>query len=95
MGLTIKGIHILRDVKGNLKKVIEDFNKDRLDELREFEEARKFLKEKNIIEYFNSAIEAINKYNIDSQGFFECIRAIIEQVGIKIEKIWKKDNGDT
>lgn len=91
MGLTIKGIHILRDEKGIFKKAVDDFNKDRLDELPEIEEARKMLKEKDFIQYIEHAIKAINKYNIDSQGFFECIRILIEQSGIKIEKIWKED----
>lgn len=91
MGLTIKGIHILKDEKGIFKKAVDDFNKDKLDELPEIEDARKTLKEKDFIQYIEHAIKAINKYNIDSQGFFECIRTLIEQSGIKIEKIWKED----
>lgn len=91
MGLTIKGIHILRDETGKFAKAVEKFNKDRLVELNEIEEAKKTLKNKNFIAYINEAIKAINKYNIDPQGFFEYIRFLIEESGIKIEKIWKED----
>ena len=91
MGLTIKGINILRDEKGIFKKAVDDFNKERLDELPVIEDAINNQKEKDMIEYLNSVIKEINKYNIDSQGFFEIIRNIIEQAGIKIEKIWKED----
>lgn len=91
MGLTIKGIHILRDERGTFKKVVDNFNKNRLDELKEIEEAKENFKNKDLITYINEAIKAINKYNIDSQGFFEYIRFLIEESGIKIEKIWKED----
>ena len=91
MGLTIKGIHILRDEKEIFKNVVDEFNKDRLDELKEIEEAKESLKNKDFIAYINEAIKAVNKYNIDSQGFFEYIRYLIEESGIKIEKIWKED----
>lgn len=91
MGLTIKGIHILRDEKGIFKKALEQFNKNRLVELKEIEEAKRNLKEKDFIHYLNKSIEIINSYNIDSQGFFEYMRFLIEENGIKIEKIWKED----
>ena len=91
MGLTIKGIHILRDEKKIFKNVVDEFNKDRLEELKEIEEAKENLKNKDFIAYINEAIKAVNKYNIDSQGFFEYIRYLIEESGIKIEKIWKED----
>ena len=91
MGLTIKGIHILRDEKKIFKNVVDKFNKDRLEELKEIEEAKESLKNKDFIAYINEAIKAVNKYNIDSQGFFEYIRYLIEESGIKIEKIWKED----
>ena len=94
MGLTIKGINILKDKKGIFKKVVDDFNKDRLDEIPEIENAKKSLKEKNIIDCLNSIIKALNRYNLDSQGFFEIIRAFIEQAGVKIEKIWKEDKNN-
>ena len=91
MGLTIKGIHILRDEKGIFKNVLDKFNQNRLDELKEIEEARDNLENKDFIMYIKASIKAINKYNIDSQGFFEYIRFLIEKSGIKIEKIWKED----
>ena len=91
MGLTIKGIHILRDENGIFKKVVDEFNKNRLVELKEIEESKKNLKNKDFIAYINESIKAINKYNVDSQGFFEYIRFLIEESGLKIEKIWKED----
>lgn len=91
MGLTIKGIHILRDETGKFTKAVEKFNKDKLVKLKEIEEAKENLKYKDFIAYINKSIEAINRYNIDSQGLFECIRFLIEESGIKIEKIWKED----
>ena len=84
-------VTILRDETGKFAKAVEKFNKDRLVELNEIEEAKKTLKNKNFIAYINEAIRAINKYNIDPQGFFEYIRFLIEESGIKIEKIWKED----
>lgn len=91
MGLTIKGIHILRDEKEIFKNVVERFNQGRLVELKEIEEAKKNLKDKDFIMYINESIKAINQYNIDSQGFFEYIRFLIEEAGIKNEKVWKED----
>lgn len=91
LGLTIKGINILRDENGIFEKKLEHFNKNRLVELKEIEEAKRNLKEKDIIAYLNKSIEIINSYNIDSQGFFEYIRFLIEENGIKVEKIWKED----
>lgn len=91
MGLTIKGIRILRDENGIFKKAVDKFNNDRLVELKEIEEARENLKNKDFILYINEAIKAINKYDIDPQGFFEYTRFLIEESGIKIEKIWKED----
>lgn len=91
MGLTIKGIHILRDETGAFTKAVDKFNKDRLVELKEIDDARENLKDKDFIAYINKSIETINKYNIDPQGFFEYVRFLIEEAGIKIEKIWKED----
>ena len=91
IGLSIRGIHVLRDETGKFKKAIENFNKDKLEELPEIELAKKTLKENNLIAYFNACINALNKFHIDSQGFFEYIRFLIEETGIKVEKIWKED----
>lgn len=92
MGLTIKGIHILRDENELFKKAVDKFNKDRLVELKEIEEAKRHLRDKDFIIYINESIKAINKYNIDSQGFFEYIRFLIEESGVEIVRIWKEDN---
>lgn len=90
-GLTIKGIKILRDESGKFKQVVDKFNEGKRDEIEEIEEAKKNLKDKNLIEYFNKVAQILKNKNIDSQGFFEYIRAIVENEGIKIEKIWKED----
>lgn len=90
-GLTIKGIKILRDESGKFKQVVDKFNEGKRDEIEEIEEAKKNLKDKNLIEYFNKVAQILKNKNIDSQGFFEYIRTIVENEGIKIEKIWKED----
>ena len=96
LGLTIKGIKILRDDYGKFQKAIDKFNKNRPYELVEIENIKKDLKDINLIEYFNKVIVILNNYNIDSQGFFEYMRSIIENENIEIEKIWKevKENGE-
>ena len=95
MGLTITGIHILRDEKFKFQKTVENFNKGRFTDLPEIKKAEQDFKEKDVIEYFNKVIIAINKYNIDSQGFFEFLRKVIEDTGIEIEKLWKEDKLNT
>ena len=57
LGLTIKGIRILRDNSGKFK-------------------------------------DALNKYNVDTQGFYEYMKLIIEAKNIETEKVWKKINED-
>lgn len=94
LGLTIKGTKILRDDFGKFQKAIDKFNKDKLNELVEVEKAKQILKDKDTIKYFNQIIEILNSYNIDSQGFCEYMRLIIEQEEIEIEKIWKEVKGD-
>lgn len=92
LGLTAKGIHILRDESGKFKNVVDEFNKNRPVELAEIENAQEeYGKNKDKIQYFSKVIGALNKYDIDAQGFFEYVRSIIEKEGIKIEKIWKED----
>lgn len=90
-GLTIKGIKILRDESGKFKQAVDKFNEGKREELAESEEAKKNLKNKSLIEYFNNVAQILKNRNIDAQGFFEYIRAIVENEGIKIEKIWKED----
>ena len=95
LGLTINGITILRDDFGKFQKALDNFNKDRLDELAEVKVIEEKFKGKDDIKYFKSVIEILRKYNIDSQGFFEYMRAKIEQEKIKIEKIWKEAKGSS
>lgn len=95
MGLTIKGIKILRDDSGKFQNVVDEFNKDKPSELKEVEEAKLNLKDKDSIKYFNRVVEILNSYKIDSQGFCEYMRAIIESEGIEIEKIWREVQGNT
>lgn len=95
LGLTINGITILRDDFGKFQKALDNFNKDRLDELAEVKVIEEKFKGKDDIKYFKSVIDILKKYNIDSQGFFEYMRAKIEQEKIKIEKIWKEVKGSS
>ena len=90
-GLTIKGIKILRDESGKFKQAVDKFNGGKREELAEIEEAKRNLKDKSLIEYFNNVAQILKNRNIDAQGFFEYIRAIVENEEIKIEKIWKED----
>ena len=93
LGLTIKGINILRDETGKLQAAVDNFNKDRLNDLLEVEKAKNDLKSKSIIKYFSKIVEILNSYNIDSQGFMEYMRSIVEAEEIEIEKVWKEVKG--
>ena len=94
LGLTLKGIKILRDESGCLQKVIDNFNKDRLDELVEIEKVKDELRGKDTIKYFDNIADILKSYDIDSQGFMEYMRSIIEHEEIEIEKIWRQIKGD-
>lgn len=93
LGLTINGIKILRDNSSKFQKALENFNKDRLNDLSEVEEVKEKLKGKDNIKYFRSVVEILKSHKIDSQGFLEYMRAIIENEEIEIEKIWKEVKG--
>ena len=93
LGLTLKGIKILRDDTGKFQEAIDNFNKDRLNELVEVEEITKTLKEVDTIKYLNEIVKVLKSHNIDSQGFMEYMRSKIEQEEIEIEKIWKEVKG--
>lgn len=93
LGLTLKGIKILRDDSGNFQKAIDNFNKDRLNELVEVEKITQEFQGKDTIKYLSSITAILRNYNIDSQGFMEYMRSKIEQEGIEIEKIWKEAKG--
>ena len=92
LGLTIRGIKILRDNSGKLQKAVQKFNKNRPVELVEIENAKENYKKQNIsiIQYFEDVLEALKSHNIDSQGIFEYMRLIVEQEEVEIEKLWKE-----
>lgn len=94
LGLTLKGIKILRDDSGKFQKAIDNFNKDRLEELTDVEKVTQEYKETDTIKYLNSIVEILKNYKIDSQGFMEYMRSKIEQENIEIEKIWKEVKGE-
>ena len=82
-GLTLDGIRILRDDKNILRNTIDKFNESRKKTLIE----KGNIKEK--IEYFNKAINTIKEYNLDSQGFNETMKKIIEDEKIDTDRLWK------
>ena len=93
LGLTIKGIKILRDESNKFKKALDKFNEGRPDELSEVKEIQNNFDGNDVIKYLNDIIDIFRKYNIDAQGFFEYMRSKIEKQGIEIEKIWKEVKG--
>ena len=92
LGLTIKGIRILRDNSGKFKDAINKFNVGRKSELAEIEALSSESDKKNFITYLNEIILILNKYNVDTQGFYEYMKLIIEAKKIETEKVWKKIN---
>lgn len=82
-GLTLDGIRILRDDKNILINTIDKFNESRKQTLIE----KGNIKEE--IEYFNKAINTIKEYNLDSQGFNEIMKKIIEDEKIDTDRLWK------
>ena len=82
-GLTLDGIRILRDDKNILRNTIDKFNESRKPTLIE----KGNIKEE--IEYFNKAINTIKEYNLDSQGFNEIMKKIIEDEKIDTDRLWK------
>ncbi len=94
LGLTIKGIRILRDNSGKFKDAINKFNIGRKSELAEIEALSSESDKKNFITYLNEIILILNKYNVDTQGFYEYMKLIIEAKKIETEKVWKKINED-
>lgn len=93
LGLTLTGITILRDETGKLKNAIEKFNEGRLNDLPEVEEVRKNLRGKDTIKYFDAVVNELKSYELDSQGFMEYMRTIVESEEIEIDKIWKEIKG--
>ena len=93
LGLTLDGITILRDEKEKLKDAIDNYNKGKLIDLLEIEEAKNKFAKNDVIKYLNEVVKILKSYNIDSQGFMEYTRAKVENQGIEIEKIWKEIKG--
>ncbi len=92
LGLTLEGITILRDENNILKSAIDKFNINRKEELDEIVTLKEeYGKDKDFIKYLKAVVEVIRGYNLDSQGFQEYMRKIIEECEIKIDKIWKKE----
>ncbi len=94
LGLTINGITILRDEKGIFKKAINEFNDGRLSDIIDVQKVKKQFNENNKIECFKKIADILKTYNIDSQGFMEYMRTIVENEGFEIEKIWKEIKGE-
>ncbi len=90
LNLTLKGIKIFRDDSGKIQNAIDEFNKDKMTELPEIEEAQITLKNEDLIKYFNKVAEILKRHEIDSQGFMEYMRVIVEAEEIETEKIWRK-----
>ena len=65
LGLTIKGIRILRDNSGKFKDAINKFNVGRKNELAEIEALSSESDKKDFITYLNEIILILNKYNVD------------------------------
>lgn len=85
-GLTLDGIRILRDDKNILRNAIDKFNESRKQTLIEKSNS------KETIEYFNKAVSTIKEYNLDSQGFNEIMKKIIEDEGIDTDRLWKLES---
>lgn len=85
-GLTLDGIRILRDDKKILRSAIDKFNESRKQTLIEKSNS------KETIEYFNKAIKTIKEYNLDSQGFNEIMKKIIEDEEIDTDRLWKLES---
>ena len=85
-GLTLDGIRILRDDKNILRNAIDKFNESRKQTLIEKSNS------KETIEYFSKAINTIKEYNLDSQGFNEIMKKIIEDEGIDTDRLWKLES---
>ena len=94
LGLTINGITILKDEKGIFQKAVNEFNDGRLSDIIDVQGVKKQFNENNKIECFEKIVDILKTYNIDSQGFMEYMRTIVENEGFEIEKIWKEIKGE-
>ena len=94
LGMTIDGITIIRDESRIFENAVKEFNSNRLTELPEVTEAREIKNKDDLIPYFKSIVEILRNHNIDSQGFMEFMKSIIESEEIEVEKVWKKIDGE-
>lgn len=94
LGLSIKGVKILRDESGKLQKAVDKYNENKPTELAEFVNTKASYKKQEIsmIQYFEKVLEILKSYDIDSQGIFEYMRYIVEEEGFDVEKIWREVN---
>ncbi len=88
LGLTLKGIKILHDNSGKFTEALEKFNQNLPEELEKIERAKKSCTNK--LEYFYKTVEILSECGLDSQGFCEYVRALVESKDIKVDKIWKE-----
>lgn len=93
MGLSLKGIRILRDEKNILKNAIEKYNENKIEEFDEIVNAKKVLGKNGLIEILEIALKKLNEYKIDAQGVFEYTRNIVEEFEVDTEKVWKEEKG--
>ena len=88
LGLTLEGIKIIEDKSFKFTNVLKKFNNNKPRELSEIENTKK--NHLNKIEYLCKITEILNKWKLDSQGFCEYARALIENEGFKVSKLWKQ-----
>ncbi len=88
LGLSLKGIKILEDNSAKITNAVTEFNKNLAVELSEIESAQ--LEKVDILDYLYKVVDILKKCNLDSQGFCEYIRSLIEKEGITVDKIWKQ-----
>ncbi len=93
LGLTINGITILRDESKKFTNALCCLNKKYKTELEEFEEAKQKYKDKDFIQYIKRVGDILIKYNIDSQGFCEVIRYLIDKQELEVQVLWKEVKG--
>ncbi len=94
-GLTAKGIKI---ISGNsdceLAQAVDRYNSDKEDnELTVLGGGKPAIDNISFLREVMNVL--VDDYNIDSQGFFECLKTISDNIGVKRSKVWKKLEGFT
>lgn len=90
LGLTINGITIMRDESNKFTNLVNDYNKDKLDDLEASVSAKEILENGDAIQYLNKIIEILKPFNLDAQGFMEYMKAKIGSLDIDTDRVWKK-----